>query len=401
MISCKECSTLNSLDSAYCKSCGKPLAAEDALDAREQLDRRLDDAFELFHHGRTEDAAVIADTALASDPGNVRALSLRAMVLERRGMIAEALEAYEAIVARDPNAALERMKVQTLRGVLQKRLASHPSPNPRIRALVAAAATILVITVGAIAAILSSRPTPVTVAQNEPRVKATLDTFAPAPAAKSEPTKAETKDAKSSETEPGTDSAQPPASRLDADVPANALLPKPTTGDSAEVKPLNPLPTGAEIRPIATPPKTEPAQKSDPEPSEVATAKPETAAGPPPLVDIQLSDPSQKSGTDGAIDANGVEALVRTARGQYQVGNYQAAATTYEKALRAGADAAMVNQRLGQCYDKLGRTSDATAAYNRAITALQNAISQGRGNKQLLMAALESSRQALQNLQGG
>ncbi|MEA2554412.1 MAG: hypothetical protein QOJ65_2588, partial [Fimbriimonadaceae bacterium] len=67
----------------------------------------------------------------------------------------------------------------------------------------------------------------------------------------------------------------------------------------------------------------------------------------------------------------------------------------------AGADPSLINQRIGQCYERLGRTSDAKEAYSRAITALETAIAGGRGNKERLLAALDSSKQALKNLQGG
>jgi tetratricopeptide (TPR) repeat protein len=117
-------------------------------------------------------------------------------------------------------------------------------------------------------------------------------------------------------------------------------------------------------------------------------------------VDIKLSQ-DQPRNTDGGIDANGLEALVRTAKGQYQIGNYQAAAATYENALRAGADPAMTNQRLGQCYERLGQTSEAKAAYGRAIAAIQAEINGRKGNKDQLLAALDTSQQALKNLQGG
>jgi hypothetical protein len=142
--------------------------------------------------------------------------------------------------------------------------------------------------------------------------------------------------------------------------------------------------------------------QQDPDPSAVTTiAKPPDSQDPPPVVDIKLSDPTQTQGSDMAINANGLDAMVRSARGQYQVGNYQTAANTYERALKAGADPATVNQRLGQCYEKLGRNSDAADAYSRAIAALQNQINGGKGNKDRLLAALDSSRQALKNLQGG
>ena len=93
--------------------------------------------------------------------------------------------------------------------------------------------------------------------------------------------------------------------------------------------------------------------------------------------------------------------MVRTARSQYQVGNYEAAASTYERALASGADPTQVNQRLAQCYEKLGRQSDAVQAYQRSIQALEKAIASGKGDRDRLTTALDSSKQALKVLQGG
>src|SRR4051794_39987892 len=91
MIPCKDCTTLNSLDSAFCKNCGKPLEPGDTTDARSRVEKRLDQGFELFHHGRTDEAALAMESALMADPNNLRAISLKALILERRGLLTEAL----------------------------------------------------------------------------------------------------------------------------------------------------------------------------------------------------------------------------------------------------------------------------------------------------------------------
>jgi tetratricopeptide (TPR) repeat protein len=110
------------------------------------------------------------------------------------------------------------------------------------------------------------------------------------------------------------------------------------------------------------------------------------------------SNPTSTS--SGSVGANGVEALVRTARQQYQLGNWASAATSFERALRAGADPGSNNQRLAQCYEKLGRNSDAVGAYNRAIEAYQSDVNSGSGDKSRLQAALDSCRQAVKVLGG-
>lgn len=401
MISCKECATLNSLDSAFCKKCGKALAKEDALDAREKMEKQLDQGYELLHHGRTDEAALLAETALASDPTCLRALSLRAMVLERKGLIVEALETYETIVARDPNAALERMKVQTLRGVLDVRSFSPPQGNRRLAMGIAACTMIAIV---ALAAALISRGQGTAAVAVETPVKQTYgDTFAAnlqaAPAKK-----AVDEAGKESGTQTPQTTQTPQSS-----TPESSPLQKPS-GQGTLLSPIDPL-KGAQIQQLPAagptiqapnaPTTSQSAPQSDPEPSATTPAAPQKPADPPAIVDIKLSNGEPSSGSDSAINPNGLDALIRSARGQFIVGNYQAAAGTYARALSAGANPAVVNQRLGQCYEHLGRNSDAIDAYSKAIQASESAMSKGRGDKTQLASVLDASRQALKNLQGG
>ncbi len=424
MISCKECATLNSLDSAFCKKCGKPLAQEEALDAREHMEKQLDHAYELFHHGRTDEAWLNVEGCLISDPTNLRAISLKAMILERRGLIPEALECYETIVAKDPNAALERMKLQTLRGLMEVRHLNAQQPNKKLALGLAVCATLLVVSLGAAIAVGRSPKPANVVAQQPEQPRYSVDSSFTAP-----PVGKAVKQTDSSQDGSQPDSANNGDNTGDENTPSNLQarplrgsagpsLPNPSDESNAasqDFSPVDPL-KNAQIEPMQS--QTSDAGNSsngnigannnnqqqdnnDPDPSTVNTPTDTKPVGPPPVVNIKLSDDKPPKDSDLAIDANGIEAMVRTARGQYQVGNYQAAAGTYERALSAGADPALTNQRLAQCYERLGRTSEAKAAYTKAISAIQGQINGGRGNKDRLMAALSSSQQALKNLQGG
>ena len=422
MISCKDCATLNSLDSAFCKKCGKPLAKEEAIDARETLDKQLDHAFELFHHGRTDEAWLNLETCLISDPENLRAISLKGMILERRHLIHEAIACYETIVEKDPNAALERMKLQTLRGQLDTEKYRSQPMDRRTALMIAVCAGLLVFSIVAAIAYGSSRRE-TAVAQNDGvKPSYTIDSFtsqdreqaAKQAAQQQSQTSGQDDSSNANATDQSDPSQQVDTSHKVSAAPTGSALPDPTKTDAAsDAKPVNPF-ANASIKPIDTqtdqtqnatnnanigaPTNTTP--NTDPDPSTVTPADTKPA-DPPPVVDIKLSNDPGLSEADMAIDKNGIEALVRTARGQYQVGNYQAAAATYEKALSAGADPAMTNQRLAQCYERLGQTSEAKDAYGRAINAIQNQINGGKGNKDRLLAELNSSQQALKNLQGG
>jgi Tfp pilus assembly protein PilF len=79
------------------------------------------------------------------------------------------------------------------------------------------------------------------------------------------------------------------------------------------------------------------------------------------------------------------------ARDKFLSGDFEGAAVAYEKLLSSGGDPGLTNQRLAQCYEKLGRKSEAKEAYRRAIAAFE-----AKGNQD----ALETCRQALKVLGG-
>ncbi len=108
----------------------------------------------------------------------------------------------------------------------------------------------------------------------------------------------------------------------------------------------------------------------------------------------------RRAGSSAPVGANGREALTRAARQQYQLGNYASSAAAYERALKSGGDTGSLNQRLGQAYERLGRTGDAASAYERAARAHEAALASGKGDKERTKAALDSCRQALKVLKG-
>ncbi|HZH97786.1 MAG TPA: tetratricopeptide repeat protein, partial [Fimbriimonadaceae bacterium] len=97
---------------------------------------------------------------------------------------------------------------------------------------------------------------------------------------------------------------------------------------------------------------------------------------------------------------NQLEALLATAKSQFLAQRYESAAKSYDRALAAGAEPASTYQRLGQCYEKLGRNSEALYAYDRAISACESAMGSGRGSARI-QSILNSSKRAAKLLRGG
>jgi tetratricopeptide (TPR) repeat protein len=82
------------------------------------------------------------------------------------------------------------------------------------------------------------------------------------------------------------------------------------------------------------------------------------------------------------------------------LGHYDMAVKAYERAIMAGGDSAPINQRIGMCYEKLGKTDDAAVAYNRAIASYQGALNAGTGDSKRLKSGLDACKQALKLLKG-
>jgi tetratricopeptide (TPR) repeat protein len=428
MVSCKNCTAHNSLDSTFCKKCGATLPDDEIQQAKEKLEAVVADGFKVFNSGRVDEAIQIAETAVRANPLSTSALSLKAMCHERFGQISEALECHERVLEIDPDSMIDKIKVNDLRNLLVARSSIAPVPDRKMAIVGAVAAFVLVASIGVVIAKSGSRGSE-KIAANIPAssVDSPKGSRFESPA---NPPGAQTPNAKPSDSQPGTSppqtNVQPNTANSSRDSSSPALatnrggsdIPLPKLDARKEL----PDPAGYEpikigIRPdqltksggssttqgSARPPVTGP-EKDDPEPSPSrGNEPPPTPKEAPGIMEITVVSgkgaPNHQGG-DPATKANGVEALLRTARSQYQLGNYSAAATSFERALRSGADPTSGNQRLAQCYEKLGRNSEAIAAYNRAISSLESDLGAGRGDKDRLNAALDSCKQAVKVLGG-
>lgn len=416
MIVCKHCSAKNELDSKFCKSCGLGLSDEDRDRARAEVEKLVADGYSLLGQGRTEEAAMIAEKVLEDAPDFAEALSLLGMCHERNHEPLAALTCYERVVELRPDSALDKVKVQQLRKAISREALEVKQPNRSLALVGALAAIVLVGSIGGIVATLVARP-----ASAAMNADPAPEPAAGAPFSNKElnvPTKPNAAAPEAQpDANPGADVAAGAGDRVRNDQPrvvipsgrGPAVLPDPSgRGGGSEAvgsedpgtQPVRPpindivvVPSGGGGRPNPEDPQPETTRPG----GGGAETEPED-----PMKGIEIKvhkgTPVGNGGSEQVGNSEGgLTTLLKAAREQFMLGKWASAASMYERALRAGGDPGSVNQRLGQCYQRLGRNGDAIAAYSRAEAALQAQVNAGRSSAK---PALDAVRQALQNLRG-
>lgn len=422
MVACKNCSTPNSLDSSYCKRCGAEIPSDELALAKEKLEALVAEGVTALNEGKIEEATAIGESAITTYPSSINALSLMTSCHERKGEISEALECAERIVELNPDSELDRIKRNQLRSALFAQSRQHVEPDRKGAMIAAGAAGVLVLCLGMIVLVQSRRGQEQKLS-NGPvaQVASANPTSNLVPNIANQPTtdsgQSSNSTPKSTQTAPAqteTNDVQAPESHVyrrqngpDANGEDNGTtLPHAGGFGNTTIEPMNPFTNGA------TPPSTggtsKPVTRKDPDPApDTNTGTNNSSAEAPPkkpteTIEISVHHTGPRSLTGGSEDVSGsgLQALVRTGRERFMVGNFPGAADCFERALRLGGDQISLNQRLGQSYQRIGRSSEAASAYNRSIVAAESAIAAGKGNRASLEATIDSCRAALKVVQG-
>lgn len=445
MLPCSKCSAPNSLDSQFCKACGAPLSEDSLAEARIKLDEMIDQGNTLFTEGRTEEAIMIADAAIESNPSYAMAYSLKGLCFERQERLADALECYEKAFALNPDSTLDKIKVAALRHRLEE-LSKVESEPERWRAFGIAAGVVLFL--GALGAAWmyqlnhqTARPT--LTAANRP---SNIEGFASNPNAAgtsggatgtnqqagANPTgtnPAGTNPAGTNQN--GTQSSPPVLANGPQSPLTNPITYPPADGGNGQL-PLpggdigyQPLKVGGQAGVAGSSQSggqggtgqagasqagsAGGATNSDPNnPAPTlgsgASEAPKGPTKPKEIIDIQVgSAGSTGSGNQmGSVQVgsnNGLAAVRRTAANQYELGQYQSAASTYERLVKMGGDSADVRQRLGQIYARLGKNDKAIENFKSAVQKYQDLIASGT-DVSVSKAGLAACRQELKLLGG-
>ncbi|MCW5941633.1 MAG: hypothetical protein KIS66_05345 [Fimbriimonadaceae bacterium] len=421
MVTCEICQTANSLDSKFCRNCGGAIPEAALHDALREHEKLVREGQKLVLEGRLDEAFAVAETAVAAHPGSRDAHALKASVHEQRQELGDAIECYERIVELDPDATIDKIKLNHLRNtlLLHDPVAEAERPRRRRALFAAAAAVVLVVAVGAAIGAVQSQ-----MARNrEPRL-----VMGPDEGKNATPFDTNLRNA--------TDVAAPnPATGApnpDVSAPSGTANPAPAPnggqGNVSEpgrvvIDPRDRLPdvgnggTGnggdGGQRPIRVDPvpvnpnegatgNTGNATRTDPPPVVVnpnPTAPPTRPPDDPGFIDIQVSRGTTTPPGTPVRTENRAQALLKAAQNQHQAGNLPQAALGYEKALEAGADSGRTNQQLASVYKSMGRKNDAVRAYRRAIQSYEGQIAQG-GDRNRLALAIDVCNQEIANLGG-
>ncbi len=440
MIVCTHCQAKNSLDSLFCKSCGREVTEADREQAREANAKLIAEGYSLLAEGRTEEAELVARAGIEADPKAGGAYSLLGMCFERKDDIVAALECYETVVELNPDSALDKIKVTQMRNVLARRSEPEAEPNRKVAVFAAAAAVLLVGVTGAIVAVMSrdgatnekllvqNGTNPTIVAQNPGKafdeVPGELKNLNPDINAGTQQQQQQTQT--NPQTDPGNgqsqDNGQRPNPGRGSDSTQRYTFPPrsgenrglPEVGEGRESdEQIPPVTLDLEPRRGTDPgtvnqnPTGRQSDQNDPAPVGGGGGQTGPAAEPkkPGQITITPHGGNRNAGAGGGqfIDddpqstrnnGNGLKAVVKSAREQMQVGSYDSAARAFERARQMGGDNGSVSKNLAICYEKIGKRNDAIQAYRSAKKHLESS------NDPAAKSQLDTVNQALKNLGG-
>ena len=406
-LSCPACQTSNTLDSKFCRSCGVELPDDARLALKAENAQLLQDGQRLLVLNRGEEARKVAESILELEPENADALALLGDAYERDGLLQDALATYERVVELRPDSPLDRIRAAQIGKTLAARQLAVEAPRER-RNLVGAAAMaiVLLFSVGAALTIAGRPASTETPAETTPEATGPTAFRSVAPVPTGPETPAAGQNLNPTPGSSGLVASNAPTT--DASVIQGPLGGRATPSNDPGYAPLSPnMPmnvapsAGQPTAPVTQPQPEAPAATANPQPAQGNGAPAEAAAQDDPgTIEIRVHPGGRQAGNNPGSEqpaSGSVDSLIRQARDLYAQGKFTEAARLYETALQRGASRGSTNQRLAQCYEKLGRRADAVAAYQRAIAAYESQINSGQGSARI-QAALETCRAALRAL---
>jgi Flp pilus assembly protein TadD len=348
-------------------------------DTKAHAEQLMREAVALYEQGRLEEALLACEGALALDETYAPALSLKGLIHERRGQVADAMAAYERVQAVNPLSVAERARLDALRR--QARAAVRPAPvRPMwVETLPVALAFLgvgLVLLIGfALVLRWSAPPAP---APSQP-VASSTEPLAPV-------------------NPPPSAVPAPPAEPPQPSPPQAVVPPVMIDPSRLALAPAEPARPRGEIPTLPAPePETKPAPKQEtPKPNgdrpRDAEVMPdvkveETQRG---VYEIRVERAPSQSPSRSAPRT--LDTLTQ-AQNLQRAGNYREAIQMYLQALPTAPNPAEVHQQIATCYLRLGDKANARTHFLQAIAEYERQIQAGR--------EVESARQGIAACQNG
>lgn len=361
----------------YCSYCGAPVEHSEVPNwRREQAERLLREAMSLNEQGRYEEALLACEGALALEPEMLPALSLKALLHEKRGQIDQAIETYQRVVQLNPLSVSERARLETLRrqpraAVRIQTPASRPLWVEALPAVLAFIGAGVVLVIGLAAILRLSTPSPQPAPSAPPAFESTAAPQQPAP----QPSPAVNPPAQSESPAPAVPPVMVDPSRL-------AIAPAQETAS----------PPRGVIPPAPASKPTEPGKSGKSDKSDMPNSKSQPQSDLMPDVEVRESqqqgiyeiyvhkgEPSQEGNASPSHQPpQPREDALEIARRHQMAGNYQEAIEAYKQALPTAPSQGEVHQQIAICYLRLNDKANARAHFQQAIQAYQLQIQRGQ-----------------------
>lgn len=401
MVACPKCVVNNTLDSGFCKKCGAVLPVSVIEEEQEKLKEIVTKGMESYEAGNLEEAMAIAEHAILTNPSYGEAYAVKGLVHERKAEYAEALDAYETVVALNPDSTIDKIKLNQLRNAFAQRQSGAPKPDRRSAALMGLAATLLFASVGGVV---------YGIVQTSSETKQTQSSNMPATSKQSLPVDTNTtqesnniplaNNGNSNSGYLGPGDVQPLGGNSDQNrvadtgprTSSNSSRSNRGSFDSTgsfgplEVDGLGP---GQLPNPNGT---IGSGQKTQPNPTH-------NQGGGNKIVDPPVIENGGGGGGNTTAEKDPpVKAASETYDISFSNGKKDGGITNSDSGSKSSGSGGKAFQRQGQSLQRSGKTSQARDAYEKAINAYEAEISGGKGDKDAAQAGINSCKQALKNL---
>ncbi len=417
---CPDCGLETTEGNRFCKRCGQRLShgsnaiQEELINAvtgadgqaeghatgvEFRIDQLLHDAMRCQSEGRYQEALMICEAIIEVDKTNTSAHSMMAIVYERLGKTAQAIEQLRIVVQHNPGSIADQIKLEELQhsigingttaGLASSRPMQISSRKPVNPLLLAAASAIAVFVLGAVA--LNNRPG----SHSEIRPTGTGDAssnLVPAPTNGIAIPQAQPDNGGNPLTQNNGGAIQPYiAGGNNPQVPqqTNPIMAAPqpqnyqtrpsgnsgSGGGLASIPALPPISglTTERTTPTATP--SQPAADK-PEPKAPTRTAPDNTA-PTGIYEITVNSGSVVRPKPTQSGTNEADMLLRIAAEKSSKGDYRGAIESYTAAQNYGANSASISNSIAQNQRRLNNIQDARKAYHDALKKANDAISRG------------------------